>query len=247
MLTSTMITNILSNLGNRSSGLIGSQTTTVVALIGINKAIRKLCTTTRTISNEYFIQVTVPDDAAFVAMPSVDVADVAIAVTEIISYVLTLPGETNSLGINYLTAPRFDLFNGVTDSGESGKPTEFCWYANKLYFGPYADQEYTLHLKVKAIPAELTDATPEEGEPAESIPLHTAWLDAIEAYATHYCFLKLQQVQNASSWLATYGGLFQDVVQLFESRPQLDRDPSGSTGGGVADHLNPFKHSNELY
>lgn len=243
MLTTRMVTLITGHLGNRASGKIGSLDVAVVVLEGINKGIRKICSTATPKLMEYLVEVDVPDEehAALnknlhiVAIPQEDVDSKGIDIIEIISHVFTRADEYIPISLKYVTSPRFDLLHTPVDVDNIvATPTEFAWYGDNLYFGPSPIDTYTLYLNVKAFPVVL------EGGPDEVIPFHDMWIDTLEAYATYYCFHALQQVQTASSWLTAYGDLKGEVMHLIEKRPDLDRNIGGRGAGGARYHLDPY-------
>lgn len=231
MLTSELIILVKGNLGARSSGKIGIQDVDDAILEGINKGIRKLCINCIIRQSEYIVKVDIAVSTNSVAIPTKDINDVDIEILEIISYQLMLDGKNETLPISYVTTPTFDMLHDYGDSSNTGRPSQFTWYGDKLYFGPYTDQAYDLYLKVRALPAALTNTEEEE------IPLASIWLEALECYATYHCYHKLQQVQVASTWLTTFNDQKEEVMHLIEKRPALNASVNDNS---VPFHLNPF-------
>jgi hypothetical protein len=210
MTTTELVTAVKDHIGDRQTGMIGSQTVDNACLASVNKAIRKIAT----IPNFN------PDEL---------VESQSLALTSS-NYSYTLPTFTHGTvkSIAYITSNQTSETEGrdlielsqiqaarlfaLMDSSRTGRPSHY-WIFHKttIKFYPWPDSTYTANIIANCYPNELALGL--------DTPYDEIWDEAIEAYATFDVFAKLQQTQDAATWFKIWTTVKFDTLGALRKYP----------------------------
>lgn len=216
-----MLTSVKQNLGNRSSGVIGGTPVDTVVLAALNKGFKNIV---KLATPDYYNRIATLSLVVGTnkyAIPTTDVDGNTIKVKQIVGAQLSLTTDTSIFyteQINYSEFLRYD----VPDPANIGIPRVFAQYKDKLYFTKYPDNTYNMTLAVNIIPADFT-----VNQLNIELGLDDMWYEVLEAYATHYCFSKLQQKTDAAFWYEIYDNAKRECKatrnkQPFNKQPRTD-------------------------
>lgn len=198
MTTNDMIISVKTNLGNRVSGTIGGQGVDTVVLGGISKALSKVLLK---YNPEYYnrtctISLTTADKTY--ALPTVDTLGNTIRIKDIISFrCYTVDGTNRPL--KHINSVEFVKKTADFAQNISGTPYLFTLWEGNLILDYTPTEALTLTMYVESYPKTLTIS-----DVNVALPIEEEWELSIEAYATHYVYLKLQQTVMADQWLNVY-------------------------------------------
>jgi len=200
MTTQEMITVIRDNLGDRTSGRIGSRDVDTVILESINIGIPQLV---QELQPDYYNRtatINIVSGTAVYDLPVVDDDGGNIRIKDIYSHKVF-----NSAGTPYvfkqLNYHKFvEATRGLTEDIE-GTPLYFALWgrSNKLHLDYVPTEDYTMHLYVESYPIAIS-AT----QLGTALPIDDEWLLVLESFCTAHCYLKLQQSQSYAIWQDNY-------------------------------------------
>lgn len=233
---SDMIGSVKENLGNRSSGLIGGTDVDTVVLAALNKGFKNII---KLANPQYY------DRIAYLQLvvgtvdypePTTDVDGNSIRIKQVKQARLNLDGETGIYQTKQITINQY-LTTYVQDTSEPGIPSTYCYHNRTFKFTKYPESTYDFTFAVNIQPADFTFS-----QINEVLAIDDVWIETIEAYATHYCFAKLQLTTNAAFWYSIYDTSKSENKGVIYKQPGIV-SPTDYTGT-VADPLtDPFTRS----
>jgi len=228
-----ILVNVKQNLGNRSSGVIGGTPVDTVVLVGINYGFKNIIKLANPTYYDRVCSLALTSANYKYDIPTTDIDTNTIKVKQITGARLFLTGETASWIVNQITMPQWMSYDepSVTDTGV---PSIFAFYQNKLWFTTYPDTSYTLKLAVNIIPQDFAVA-----DLYKVLGVDDIWIETIEAYATHYCFSKLQQTADALFWKDAFNDSKRHNKGVQYKHP-FNKKPVGSLGTASDPLTDPF-------
>lgn len=224
MTPNDIIKSVKQNLGNRSSGVIGGTPVDTVVLDAFNKGFTNII---KQANPDYYnrtMSLTLTTAAYVYDVPTTDSSgNTDLKVKQITGARLVLAGETAAYHIQQITYQNF-LNYRLPDAQTTGVPSTFAFYNNKLYFIRYPDSTYTLTLAVNILPTNIA-----VGIINNPLNVEDVWSDVIEAYATFYCFAKLQQMSDAATWETIYQERKREAKSVIYKQPMQSKP---NVGGG---------------
>jgi hypothetical protein len=100
---------------------------------------------------------------------------------------------------------------------ETGLPNLFLYQNKKIHFTNFPDGDWTFDINVRIYADDFTSATANTTE----VPVDDIWHETIEAYATYYCFMKLQQMAEAGVWYGTYSETKRECKSVINKNPAM--------------------------
>ena len=228
-----IVGDVKQNLGNRSSGVIGGTPVDTVCLNAVNKGFKNIIKQANPDYYDRIVTLNITTATNEYAMPTVDTDGNTVKVKQIVSGRLVRTGEYNAYRVREVIFEEYFKFN-EPNALETGVPSTFALRNNKLYFVKYPDDAYTLTLAVQIVPTDI----PVSGI-NKLLGIDDVWVEVIEAYATHYCFAKLQQMADANYWYAKYLELKKEAKGTQYKRPMQNKPNNYSIGSGDPE-LDPF-------
>lgn len=191
-----MITTIKSNLGNRSDGTIGTQPVDTAVLHAINIGLQECVKKTDPRDYDSTVEISIPSGTAqVIPLPLVE----GRRIKDIVRIRFVRDSDNNQTNIIRCTYDQFIILTPDQLAETEGTPSYISFYKDSIYLNRVPTEDYTLVLYVELYPILLTVENLNE-----VLPINTEWDLAIEAYATHYCCLKLQQTVQAAYWKDLY-------------------------------------------
>ena len=228
-----MITSVKQNLGNRSSGVIGGTPVDTVVLAGLNKGFKNIIKMANPYYYDRMVSLDIVVGTNIYPYPTQDIDGNTIKIKQFGASRLFQVGNTDIYHTRQVTAAEYLMFR-VPDDADTGIPSTYTCYANKIWFVKYPDNAYTLQIAVNIVPADWSATQVNAVLPVEDI-----WIETIEAYTTHYCFAKLQQTQDSQYWFTLYENSKRENKGLINKEPNL-RIPM-EEGGRMGDPItDPF-------
>lgn len=220
MTNQQMIDNIKDNLGNRATGRIGSRAVDTVVLDALNVAVPNCVLEAQPDYYNRTATLALVVGTREYALPVVDSDGDTIRVKDIYSHRCARASGTEVIlkHVNYAAfvqaVPDFSLET-------TGTPRLFALWGktNTLYLDYLPSEALTLSLFVEVYPNLITT-----GQLTEPMLIDPQWELAVEAYATAYCFLKMQQEGMYDTWTKMYQA----------QKPQVTRTENHKHGAGIA-------------
>jgi len=229
MILSKLVSNIVGGLGHRSSGKIGTVDTATAVLDAINQALKQLPITASPEFSERIFLLSLTEGTFTYALPTADINSKTVAILDLLSHQL-YDADDNRMNLTYELSLTFDhIHDYVRTNTDPAPPRNFMRYGKKLYFAPTPDAGYTLYMRAKCMIPDLTSS-----DLAEAIPVGDEWLYVVQAFATHYLYTQLQQIQLSSFWFTVYTDNKASVEHVHERLIALRRDK------GVHTHQDPL-------
>lgn len=232
-----LIDSVLSNVGDRQSGKIGGQTADSAVLQAINFALPQCV---KLSDPEYYnrsVQMTLPSGGGMEwDIPTTLIGTKEHRIKDIIYTRASRVGGTG-ISINKVTWFQFMTVTPDYDQRLSGIPSVLSFREGKMFLNRNPSEDLRLTLFVEVWPRLLT-----VGDASSSLPIGVEWELALEAFATHYCYLKLQQVKMSEYWRELY-----DSQRAINTQVGRKTDIRGQGVGGVSTAgqpwLNPFTNN----
>ncbi len=216
----TIIGNVKENLGNRSSGVIGGTPVDTVVLKAVNKGFKNIIKVANPTHYNRLAELSLVAGTAEYAEPVVDLDGNTIRIKQLGNVRLNLTGETAVYHTTQITIDQY-LSAKVPSTNETGVPTLYCYHNRKFLFQRYPDSAYNFTMAVKIMPTDFT-----MGDINTVLPLDEMWEEVIEAYATHYCFSKLQLTKNATYWHSVFSKAKKTCKSTIYKQPGLKQPNS---------------------
>lgn len=239
MKTSEMVETIKGNLGNRASGRIGSQDVDTAVLSALNLAIPHCVQEARPDYYNRTASISLVTGTREYDLPIVDDDANTILIKDIYAHRCYRADGTDSslIQLNYKS-----FVEKIVDYAldVSGTPRYFALWGetNKLYLDYIPSEDFTLNLFVSTYPNPVTSA-----DLNIALPVDTRWELIVEAYATQYLYLKLQQIDMHRFWNDVYIKQKASVGRM-EEKKQTKNISAESPIGTITDPvLNPMCRS----
>jgi hypothetical protein len=236
MTNQQMINNIKDNLGNRSSGRIGSRTTDAVVLDALNLAVPH---TVLEAQPDYYnreTSINVVAGTRTYELPTVDTEGDTIRIKDIYAHRMFRLSGTEVI-VRQLNYADFVKRTADYDLNFEGTPSYFSLWGknNTLTFDFVPTEIFTLRLYVEVYPNLITS-----GNLSSALPIDDQWNIVVEAYATKHCYLKMQQTEMYQFWQELY-----DREKAAVSRQENKLDSKNISASSKKPHvndplLNPF-------
>jgi len=233
-----LIDAVKSHLGDRSSGMIGSIAVDTAVMNSVNKGLLRIGKKYNTKVLQRNLSLTVTDAAYRYAEPVLDSdGTTAISIKNYIKLVSVRSGETTGQPLVKLTTWRRDQLFPVTNISVTGRPQYYSVFASYLEFYPYPEDDYTISIRANIWPTKYTASNVDQVH-----PLGEQWDEALEAFATHDCFAKLQQSDDAASWYVIFRTALHDTKIAFEDDPDWapEGDMLSPARGSGNQSIDPF-------
>jgi len=212
-----MIKNVKENLGNRSSGVIGGTPVDTVVLGGINKGFKNIIKMANPVYYDRIATLSLIIGQVDYPEPTSDEDGQPIKIKQLMSHRLNLVGETEIYLTRQITIGQY-LQNSVPSTAEPGIPSTFCYHNRTFKFTRYPDNAYTLAIAVNTTPIDFTTA-----DLNTTLSVDDIWIEVIEAYATHYCYAKLQLTENSAFWYAIYDEAKRENKAVIYKQPGMKK------------------------
>jgi len=207
---------VTGHLGNRSGGMIGTQSMADSITSSVNNGISKIAKKYRLPVLDRVLYIPVTAGTVSYDIPLLDLNNNPIRVRNFLNFVYV-----NDSGDGYpltkLSPNRFDTVFPPRSSTNSGTPVYYSIFANTIRLYPTPDVSGSLNIKATIWPESISNL-------ADVSPLGQEWDDAIEEYATSECFAKLQQSLDAKLWMGVYEKTLRETQYAFSEEP--DHVPS---------------------
>lgn len=190
-----LITSIEANLGDRATGVIGNQPVASVILKSVNFALPQCVK----LANPEFYDETIEMQLTTAGGTEYVIPEVDGKLVKDITHVRTSRVDGTPVSINKVTFAQFIQVTRDYDQQIQGVPSSLAYREGKVLINRIPSEEYNLTLFAEVWPKNLTDLDLEV-----QLPIDNDWSLAVEAYATYYCYLKLQQVTMSDYWKDTY-------------------------------------------
>ncbi|MDB4261294.1 hypothetical protein N9878_00365 [bacterium] len=232
-----LITNIETNLGDRATGVIGNTPVASVILQAVNLSVPQCVKLANPENYDRTLKMTLnAAGGREYDIPTVDGNRI-----KDITHIRASRSDGTSLGISKVTFSQFVSMTLDYDQELEGVPSLLAFREGKVIINRIPTETYNLTLFVEVYPIDLTNLDLEV-----ALPIDPEWYLAVEAYATWYCYQKLQQANMAQYWLKTYEDQKNQNNQMVRKK---DIRGQGMGGAGSAGnwHLNPFIRSNRTF
>lgn len=195
-----MLNSILGNIGNRVSGRIGSENVSTVALRALNLAVPHIVQEAQPDYYNRTASLSIVTGTRIYALPTQDEDGETIRIKDLINYRLSRSGGS-SVKIEQLNFQEFVDRTFNYDEETEGTPHYFALWGknNKLHWDYVPSEDFTMTLYVEVYPNLITSDVL-----ATNLPIHDQWNIVVEAFATYYIYLKLQQIQMYTFWKDEY-------------------------------------------
>lgn len=234
MTTQDMVNAVQGNLGDRDSGTIGGQATATVVLRAISASVQEAVKLANPTAYEKVHTLAMPSGGAQTyAVPTVE----DMKIKDILSYRFLRASDGGTLNVVKVSYPQFIQVTPSMNRGHQGTPSYWSIHGGIIYINRIPAEDYNLEMYCELFPKEVGVA-----DLNLALPIGTEWELCIEAYASYYCFLKLQQAVSASYWK----DLYEDQKS---TNTQVKRKVNQRGGGWIAapstrSELDPFVYSN---
>lgn len=196
MTLESMINQIKGNLGNRSDGTIGAQNIDTAVLQAVNIGIQECAKKSDPREYDATVEISIPAGTAqVIELPLKD----GKRIKDIVNLRMVRDSDGTRLTIIRCTYTQFVELTYDQQAEMEGIPSYIAFYGDNIYLNRIPTEDYTLLLYVELWPVPLTIASL-----TAALPINSEWELAVEAYATHYLFLKLQQTVPAAYWKDLY-------------------------------------------
>jgi len=234
-----LITSVTNNLGDRASGTIGSETVASVVLQGVNQALPQVV---KLANPEYYDrtvkQSIVSGGPTEMPLPPVNFNGHDHVIKDLVH--LRTSRAADGTPVTLVRKPWYEFMKVTSDYDQqhTGIPSFVAFREGSIFINRVPEEDYNMTLFVEVWPRNLTTSDLEI-----ALPINVFWELAIEAYATYYCYLKLQQAPLAQYWKVLYEE--QKTVNSQQTR-KTDIRGSGDNGGVIVSAqpwLQPFVDS----
>lgn len=193
-----MMDAVKTNLGNRNSGTIGSQSVDVVVLSGINSGLNQILLKYNPTYYNRTAELAIVSGTREYTLPILDTNNKAIRIKDILSYRLS---RTDGTDVSLAQMEWTNFIKRTTDYKleVEGTPSIFSIWDKKIHFDMVPSENFTLELFIESYSVPLT--TQDLGY---TLPIESDWDVMLESFATSHVYLKLQQVQMAAVWNLKY-------------------------------------------
>jgi hypothetical protein len=200
MTNQEMINSIKDNLGNRTSGRIGSRTVDAVVLDALNLALPHLVVEAQPDYYNRETDVTINIGQRTYAMPVVDSDDDVIRVKDIYSFRMTRADGTDIM-VQQLNYADFIKRTSDYELNVGGTPSFFSVWGsqNKFTFDYVPAEIFKFRLYVEVYPNTIA-----ADNLSGALPIDDQWNVCVEAYATKHIYLKMQQTEMYQFWQELY-------------------------------------------
>ncbi len=233
MTNQQMLDNVKDNLGNRASGRIGSRDVDTVVLDALNVAVPHCVQEAQPDYYNRTATIAIVQGTREYELPVVDTDADTIRIKDIYTHRCFRAGNTEVIlhHVNYA-----EFVRRVPDYALAveGTPSLFSLWGktNKLHLDYVPWEALTLSLFVEVFPNLI-----ETSDLATALPINEQWNLAVEAKATSYCYLKLQQREMYAIWEDTY--LKQKPsIQRQENRKHGHNQGGQKVGRHISDPVN---------
>jgi len=196
---SELIAQVKGNLGNRDSGTVGGVAIDTAAMNSINAAIIEVTNNNKLSIFERTLEIPVADAGYKVTVPTVDSGNNPITILDWLRLSVYKTGETTGYNLKRLTIWERDRLFPLTTTDNTGRPQYYTFFQDCIEFWPIADDDYIVIARIVINPTKFTSTSlgvsHNLGEPFDN---------TLVSFATHDCFLKLQQTTDAASWFQRY-------------------------------------------
>jgi hypothetical protein len=231
-----MMNNIKDNLGNRTSGRIGSRPVDSVVLDAMNLAIPHTVIEAQPDYYNREASIAVLTNVRDYPLPTVDVDSDTIRIKDIYSHRMYRTDGTDVL-LKHLSYLEFIKRTSDYALNITGTPSFYALWGktNKLTFDYVPSENFTLTLYVEVYPQPIVT-----GNLSGPLPIDDQWSMVVEAYATKHCYLKMQQTEMYQFWDELYNREKASISRQ-ENKKQNDNVSVQGTGAHINDPLNnPF-------
>jgi len=231
-----MIDNIKTNLGNRANGKIGNQSVDTVVLDGLNLAIPHI---TQEAQPDYYNRVATLNlviGQREYSLPAQDSEGVTIIVKDIYSHRCSRADGTH-VSMIHLNYAEFVKKVVDYDLEITGTPYYYALWGkdNKLYLDYLPSENLTLTLFIEVYPNQLSTL-----DLNNALPIQDQWNLPVEAFATAYCYMKLQQVEMYQFWDDLYQKQKVSISRTESQKQSHNISGSGNKFVATEPHLNPM-------
>jgi len=238
-----MIQSVSDNLGNRSSGRIGSRPVEDVILEAINLAVPHcVLEATPDYYNRTCVLELLPEydeSERDYALPTHDTDMAEIRIKNIMGHRATKDDGTY-VSMRQVTYQEFVSLTKDFDQDIVRDPTIFSLWGkdNRLHIDSRPPELIGLTLFVETYPIPLTNAMLEQ-----QLPLDPQWDIVVEAFATAHCYLKLQQTQMYAVWTDLYNKQKASISRDEYVKHGKNIESGISNGYSQDPTFDPFVHS----
>ena len=221
-----LVSGCIGHIGNRSDGVIGSETVQVSCMNSLNKGLmyaakkynpydlEKNVTLNITSANYSYELPVVDDDAETIRIKSCEVAR------------LKQGSETTGRILEVVPVQVFDRRYVILDSSRTGRPCTMAGWNTTIKLYPWPDAEYSLYIRANVWPTLFTVATL-----VNNSALSEEWDAPVIAYAVADLFAKLQQPEDSNTWLTILNG------ELKATRSALSQYKNQHLSGSLRDTI----------
>lgn len=233
MTLQNFIDSIAGNLGDRASGTIGGQNSSTVIIRAANLGLSQCV---KLANPDAFTGITT------IAMASGGAQEYPLPlvndqkIKDLTGYRFTRDSDDTTLTVTKIPYPSYIEITRSQLQALGGIPSYWSVYNNTIYINRVPTEDLTLNLYVELWPKELTVSNLNE-----ALPIDTEWELAAEAYATYYCFLKLQQTQDALYWRELHNEQKKENTQVDRKKGIRHQGMASFSGGGNR-VLDPFNN-----
>lgn len=228
----SLVDTISGNLGDRASGEIGGQPAGTVIIRAANLGIAQCVKSSNPTAYDTTVTLSIPSGGAQeYAFPTVD----GQRIKDITGYRFTRDSDDTRVSVTKITYPQFIQVTGSFKQALTGTPSYWSLYKETIYINRVPAEDYTLTLYVELFPKELTTDNLNE-----ALPINAEWEIAAEAYATYYCFLKLQQINDSVYWKGLYEEQRTENTRMIRKKNIRGQGMGNMQGGSRV--LDPFNN-----
>jgi hypothetical protein len=165
------------------------------------------------------IEISITTAAYSYAFPTTDTSAATIRLKSFKICRIKQTSETYGHPLVILDNNTKDMTWPIMDSTITGRPKVMSIIGETIELYPWPDDTYTLYAWVNVFPNYYTSATL-----GNDTPFNDEWDEVIEAFATHDCFAKLQQGNDAASWFGIWKNAFRNTVATIRRRTPIVQD-----------------------
>jgi len=231
-----MIKSVKENLGNRSSGVIGGTPVDTVVLAAVNKGFKNIIKMANPTYYDRIATLSLIVGQVDYPEPTIDINSNTIKIKQIQHARLNLVDETDTYMTNQITINQY-LRIRVPSTDETGVPSTYCYHNRVFKFTRYPEAAYDFTIAVNIVPLDFGTASLNQ-----TLQIDEIWAETIEAYATHYCFSKLQLTTNALYWYEVYNESKRQNKAVIYKQPGM-RKPTNYNGSAGDPLTDPFTRS----